>query len=374
MHLGFVVYGGLDGTSGGYRYDRRLVDYCRDCGDTVDVIALPERGYWRRAADGLSPAVARQLDRPVDVLLEDELCHPSLWRQHRRLDRPGAVAALVHHVASDRPPGRLPRLRRWIERRYLRSVDGAVCTSAFTRRRAARLAPGLAESTVAPPAGRTEGAAATPGDVRRRAAAGPLRIAFVGNLVPRKDPLTLLDAVNRLAGRANAPDWEVTVVGSHAAAPAYAERVVEAAADRGLDDRVRFAGEVADEDLLDVLEASHVCCVPSTYEGFGMVYLEAMEHGVVPIASATGGAGEFITDGDNGALVEPGDADRIAALLADWAADRGRLAALGVAALETAAAHPGWAETLSTVRGVLQELAPDEPTPDPSVTLREGRP
>ena len=372
MHLGFVVYGGLDGTSGGYRYDRRLADYCRARGDTVDVIALPEGGYWRRVADGVAPAIARQLDRPVDVLLEDELCHPSLWRQHRRLDRPGAVVALVHHVASDRPPGRLPRLRRGIERRYLRSVDGAVCTSTFTRRRAARLAPALAECPVAPPAGRTEGAAVTPEAVRRRATEGPLRIAFVGNLVPRKDPLTLLDAVDRLADDA---DWELTVVGSHAAAPAYAERVVEAAADRGLDDRVGFAGEVDDAALADVLAASHVCCVPSTYEGFGMVYLEAMEHGVVPIASATGGAGEFVTDGDNGALVDPGDVDRIAALLADWAADRDRLADRGVAALETAAAHPSWTETLSTVRTYLQQIALDEPTPDPTAaTPLEGRP
>lgn len=372
MHLGFVVYGGLEGTSGGYRYDRRLVDYCRARGDTVDVIALPQPSYWRRVADGLTPTVARRLDRPVDVLLEDELCHPSLWRQHCRLDRPGAVVALVHHVASDRPSGRLPRLRRRIERRYLRSVDGAVCTSAFTRRRAARLAPGLADCPVAPPAGRTEGAVATPEAVRRRAVEGPLRIAFVGNLVPRKDPLTLLAAVDRLAGRGDV-DWELTVVGSHAAAPAYAERVVEAAADRGLDDRVRFAGEVDDATLADVLAASHVCCVPSTYEGFGMVYLEAMEHGVVPIASATGGAEEFVTDGDNGALVDPGDVDRIAALLADWAADRDRLADRGVAALETAAAHPSWDETLSTVRTSLQRLAPDA-TPDPAAaTPREGR-
>ncbi|WP_253736532.1 glycosyltransferase family 4 protein [Halohasta salina] len=373
MHLGFVVYGGLDGTSGGYRYDRQLVDYCRDCGDTVDVISLPEGSYWRRAADGLDPTIARRLDRPVDVLLEDELCHPSLWRQHRRLDRPGAVAALVHHVASDRPSGRLLRLRRWIERQYLRSVDGAVCTSAFTRRRAARLAPGLADCPVAPPAGRTERTAATPEDVRRRAAEGPLRIAFVGNLVPRKDPLSLLEAVDRLDGWEQSPDWELTVVGSHTAAPAYAERVVEAATDRGLDDRVRFVGEVDDGALTDVLAASHVCCVPSTYEGFGMVYLEAMEHGVVPIASATGGAGEFVTDGGNGALVDPGDADRIAALLADWAADRDRLGDLGVAALETAAAHPSWAETLSAVRTYLQRLASDA-TPDPqAATPQEGR-
>jgi glycosyltransferase involved in cell wall biosynthesis len=82
-----------------------------------------------------------------------------------------------------------------------------------------------------------------------------------------------------------------------------------------------------------------------------------MEYGVVPIGSSNGGAGEFIADGDNGFLVDPGDTERIAALLADLAADRDRLTDLGVAALDTAAAHPGWDETLGEVRALLKRVS-----------------
>jgi hypothetical protein len=153
MEIGLVVYGGLDETSGGYRYDRRLVEYLRQQGDTVDVITLPWHDYWRGVVDGWRPALTTRLNRPVDVLVQDELCHPSLWRQTGRLTRPGAVVALVHHVGSDDHRGRFSRLRRWIERRYLDSVDGAVCTGAFTRRRASALGADLGESIVAPPAG-----------------------------------------------------------------------------------------------------------------------------------------------------------------------------------------------------------------------------
>jgi len=362
MDIGLVVYGGLEETSGGFRYDRRLVEYLRAQGDTVDVIALPWHSYWRGVADGLRPAVATRLNRSVDVLLQDELCHPSLWRQTHRLTKPGAVVALVHHVGSDDSRGRFPRLRRWIERRYLDSVDATICTSAFTRSRARGLGADLGESLVAQPAGRAEGAATDAPAVRQRAADGPLRITFVGNLLPRKDPLTLLSAVETLARRHECTDWQVTVVGSHEAEPEYAAEVVDRTAALGLDDRVAFTGEIDDDELTGVLEASHVLCVPSRYEGFGMVYLEAMEYGVVPIASANGGAGEFVSDGDNGFLVDPGDADRIAALLADLAADRDRLADLGVAALDTAAAHPSWEETLADVRSLLARVATDRST------------
>jgi glycosyltransferase involved in cell wall biosynthesis len=149
----------------------------------------------------------------------------------------------------------------------------------------------------------------------------------------------------------------LTVVGSHEANPAYADRAVDKATELGIADTVEFTGEVPESTLTALFEASDVLCVPSRYEGFGMVYLEAMEYGVVPIASSHGGAGEFIADGQNGFLVDPDDTERIAALLADLAANRDRLADLGVAALDTAAAHPSWEETLGEVRALLKRVS-----------------
>jgi glycosyltransferase involved in cell wall biosynthesis len=282
MRVGVVVYDGLDGASGGFRYDRQLVDYLRAQGDTVEVISLPWRRYWRGVIDGIRPAGSSRLNRPVDVLVQDELCHPSLWRRNHRLASPDSVVALVHHVQSDDTRGRLPWLRRRIERRYLDSVDGAICTSEFTRRRARSLGTDLGESLVAPPAGRVEGPALTEQQVRKRAAERPLRISFVGNLIPRKRLTTLLSAVDRAANCHGMTDWRLTVVGSHEANPDYADRAVDKATERGIADCIEFMGEIPESALTTVLEASHVLCVPSRYEGFGMVYLEAMEYGVVP--------------------------------------------------------------------------------------------
>jgi len=356
MRIGLVVYGGLDETSGGFRYDRRLVEYLRAQGDTVELISLPWRQYWRGVVDGVRPAISTHLNRPVDVLVQDELCHPSLWRQNHRLTEPGAVVTLVHLVQADQQQGRLPSVRRWIEQQYLDSVEAAICTSEYTRRQASRLAPTHGESLVAPPAGRVEGAALSETQVRQRAAEKPLRITFVGNLIPRKNLTTLLSAVDRLSSET---DWELTVIGSHKADPASAAEAVDSATERGIEDHVEFMGEVDESVLTAVFESSHVLCVPSRYEGFGMVYLEAMEYGVVPIGSSRGGAGEFIIDGDNGFLVDPVDDRRIAGLLADLAADRDQLAGLGVSALDTAAAHPSWDETLGEIRSFLKRLSAD---------------
>lgn len=356
MHVGLVIYGDLDATSGGFRYDRNLVAALRERGDTVDVISLPWRTYGRGLVDGVSPSIRSTLDRPVDVLLEDALCHPSLWRQNRRLSKPGAVVSLVHHLRSDDPSERFAPAFRPFERRYLASVDAAVATSEFTRRRSWELAPSLAAKPilVAPPAGRVEAAAVTPDRVTDRAHGDPLRIVYVGNVVPRKDPKTLLGAIER--GTTDR-DWELTIVGSHRVAPDYAASVVASATERGIDDRVEFVGRVDAGRLATLLERSHVCCVPSRYEAFGMVYLEAMEYGVVPIAGRVGGASEFVAHGHSGFLVDPGDDERIAAHLRALDDDRELLSRLGKNALTAATKHPTWGETMTELRAFLRSCS-----------------
>ncbi len=345
MHVGLVVYGGLDGTSGGYRYDRQLVDHLRDAGDDVTVIALRRRSYPRQLTDGWSRSLRRRLDRPFDVLLQDQLCHPSLWRHNPHLRAPGAVVALVHLLRSPDPQSRVRPLYRAVERQHLRTVDGAVCTSAFTRDRTRGLAD--VPATVAYPAGRAEGAALSPATVEERAGKGPFRVLVVGSLHPRKGTDTLLDALARLDG-----NWRATVVGA-ARDPAYARSLREQARANGVAPRVTFTGEVSDDRLEAAFRNAHVLAVPSRYEGFGMVYLEAMEYGVVPVAGSVGGASEFVADGTNGVIVDPDDVTALADRLAALQVDRERLRGHARGALSTADAHPDWADSMGRVRRFL---------------------
>ena len=77
MNVGMVIYGALDQRSGGYLYDRMLVEGMRELGDRVEVLSIPAREYALNLLDNLSAQFIRRITRvPYDILLQDE---HSVW-------------------------------------------------------------------------------------------------------------------------------------------------------------------------------------------------------------------------------------------------------------------------------------------------------
>jgi asparagine synthase (glutamine-hydrolysing) len=85
---------------------------------------------------------------------------------------------------------------------------------------------------------------------------------------------------------------------------------------KGIADRVQFLGSVEDAVLDELYRRASVFVLPSTKEGFGIVYLEAMSRGKAVIATTIGGQTDIISDSVDGFLIEPGDAEMLAARLA----------------------------------------------------------
>ena len=137
MHVGLVIYGDLSTVSGGYLYDRKLVHYLGEAGNSVEVISLPWRNYASHLGDNYTPGLLERLSAlQVDVLLQDELNHPSLAWLNPRLRKEAAypVVAIVHHLrCSERRSAWVNRIYQWVERRYLKSVDGLIFNSQTTR-------------------------------------------------------------------------------------------------------------------------------------------------------------------------------------------------------------------------------------------------
>jgi len=149
MRVGLALYGEPRRAVRGFRYDRKLVEGLRRAGDTVEVVELPWRTYPRGLLDNALPDFGDRLRVDVDVMLQDELAHPSLLLANR--DLPYPIVSIVHHLRASEPR-RLSPLYRAVERRYLATVvDGVVCNSAATRDAVAALGVARDSTVVARP-------------------------------------------------------------------------------------------------------------------------------------------------------------------------------------------------------------------------------
>ncbi len=362
MRVGLLIYDSLDAVSGGYLYDRMLVDYLRGQGEEVEIIAIPRRSYALQLADNLSPALFRHLTQAsLDLVLQDELNHPSVFWLNRRRERskpdPGRpqVVSIVHHLRlSENHPGWQRPMYRWVESRYLGTVDGFIFNSQTTRRSVEALTGGQVPSLVAYPAGDRFQADITAEEIASRACQdGPLRLLFVGNLIPRKGLHTLLSAMQQLPEDAAT----LTVVGAPGANQAYNTAIFKQVTESSLQSRVKFVGHLDHEELAEQDRSHHILVVPSSYEGFGIVYLEGMSFGLPAVGSSDGGAGEVISHAENGFLVAPGEHSQLSRLLLDLHQDRSKLAQMSLAARRRFLEHPTWEETCAAIHSFLKQIA-----------------
>lgn len=174
-----------------------------------------------------------------------------------------------------------------------------------------------------------------PGD-----AAGPTRefgiradeivILAVGNLVPRKGHIILLQALALLEERGSTVPWRVIIAGRGK----ERERLLAFSREQGMDDRVHLAGHR--DDIPDLQEAADILCMPSLWEGLPLAVLEGMHAGNCVVASASSGIPEAISDGENGLLVPPGEVAALAEALARVMGDERLRQQLAAAGLDTA--------------------------------------
>ena len=357
MHVGLLIYGSLDIISGGFIYDRHLVRYLRAAGDRVDIISLPWRPYGLSLLDNLNSGLRQRLTQAAfDVLLEDELVHPScFWLNPRlcpRLSYP--VVAIVHHLrCCEARPAWKNRLYRWVEQRYLASLAGFIFNSQATRTDVERLVGSGRPAVIASPGGDRLPGNVNAGHITRRALApGPFKIICVANLIPRKQVHTLIAALASLPRQ----DWQLTVAGSLTMDTAYVGNIRRQIEADNLSARISLLGTVSDQDLAVLLPQHHLLAVPSSYEGFGIVYLEGMQFGLPAIAGSDGAAKEIITHGQNGFLVLPGNPEALAHHIELLIRDRDLLLKMSLAAHQSAEAHPTWNDSAARVRGFLQSF------------------
>jgi len=290
--------------------------------DRVDLVTLLKNGHLRpHAADKLRFGVAlagrHVMARPEWILFS----HLGLARIERYV--PSALstpyAVFLHGIEVWRPLGAR-------EMDVLRGAALRIANSHFTAREAERANPGLGRIDVcslALPKGAPRTTLADPNvdDVRPT-------VLVVGRLASTERYKGHEQLLRAWPGvRARVPDARLVIAGDGDDAP----RLRRLAADFARDASVHFTGFLSRAGLDAEYARASLFALPSRGEGFGLVYLEAMSHGLACIGSRHDAASEVIVDGETGALVDPDDIDALARTIAGLLESPSRRRALGEA-------------------------------------------
>ncbi len=229
------------------------------------------------------------------------------------------LAVFLHGVEVWGP---LSALTRW----GLRASDLLIANSRYTLDRFRAAHPELAglHGEVCPlPARPLADGDPGPADPRP-----PLRVLVVGRLWGRgmrkgqKELIALWPRVRR-----QFPGAELWIVGG---GPGRAE-LERQAREGGIGEAVVFPGEVSDARLARLYVGSDLYAMPSWGEGFGLVFAEAMAHGLPCIASRLDAGAEVVADGETGLLVDPDDPEELWTALARLLGDPALCARFGEA-------------------------------------------
>jgi colanic acid/amylovoran biosynthesis glycosyltransferase len=165
-------------------------------------------------------------------------------------------------------------------------------------------------------------------------------ILCVGRLVPHKGHAVLLNAVAMLPGNKS---WRLVIVGE---GPLYKD-LVDLCEEKNIRTRVTFRHDLSPEALEGEYKKASLFVLPSLeridgVEGFGIVLLEAMAHGVPIIASCIGGIPEVLDEGSCGVLVEAGNSVALAHAILELNDDDLKRRRLAAAAYERVRSRYAW--------------------------------
>ncbi|MGE0312400.1 MAG: glycosyltransferase [Lautropia sp.] len=361
----FCYPGDIDTPTGGYRYDRRILQGCAG----FRALSLPGAYPFPDAAAiaAAGRALAAIPDRTVVVVdgLALGVLPQVVARERERL----ALVALVHHPLH-LETGLDDAAREWLaaaERQALASVRRVVVTSAHTVGDVVALGVASERIVVIEPGtdrpvlrGHELEVVPDP-EADPEAADAPLRLLCVASVVPRKGYTTLLDALARVDRDGAARRWRLRCVGSLTRDAAHAQAVLAKA--RAFGASIEFVGERDEATLAACYERADAFVLASHHEGFGMALAEAIAHGLPIVATRAGAIPATVGDGEPDCpalLVAPGDAEALAAALGRLMREPGERRRLARAAVSRRATLPTWQRACERFDGLVAGLASPE--------------
>ncbi len=332
--------------------DRERPDYLIDVGRTIGIGANGAVSNLSVFPQGAATARRAIRDGDFDVIHVHEPVAPIVaW--DTALSSPVPVVGTFHSYSTKAVPNHIATLTG--ARRVFNRLSARIAVSeaaAWTGRRwfggDYEIVPNGVDVAAAPSGPKPE--------------TDHLRILFVGRPEERKGLPVLLTA---LGGLVEHVPCKLTIVGSDA------EDFMRWMPDPELMEHIDARGRVSGNELWQALHDADVLCAPSlSGESFGMVLTEAFAAGTPVIASRIAGYSDVVTDGVDGVLVPPADAQRLAEELQRAHHEPERLKRMGLSARHSAERY-AWPRVADRVTEVYERaMTVPEPRSAPEAFLR----
>jgi glycosyltransferase involved in cell wall biosynthesis len=297
----FVVPGSLATRTGGYEYDRRMIDALRGRNWAVAVRELA--GEFPHASTSARSGAASTLAACPDgtVVVIDGLALGALPAEVEREAARLLIVALVHMPLADETglsQQQTDEFRR-MEQRALAACRLVIATGHST-----------VDTIVAYGIDRARIVVVEPGTDRaplaRGSRSGSVHLVSVATVHAGKGHELLVRALASVPTR----NWRLTIAGSLERDRAAAERLRAAIAGARLEDHVHLTGEADAAGVAALYDDADAFVLATLKESYGMAVLDALARGL-PIVSTTTGAIPSLVGGDAGILVPPGDIDAL---------------------------------------------------------------
>jgi len=318
-----LVTDAFGGHGGIAQYNRDVLSALAGCDGVREVIILPRTGV--PSSDTL-PCGVRQL-RPVRDRIAYSLMALQAGRRHKPVDVVFCGHLFMTPLAAT--IARFARAPLWVQvhgveawhelsRLHRRSVETAALITSVSRHTRRRLLEWVgidpARVKVLP---NTVGARYRPGPkpdpLVKRHAVGTKKVLLTVSRLAASERYKGHDRVIRVLPKllSEHPEVLYLIVGEGD----DRSRLEMLAAECGVTEQVRFVGQVSPDELPDYFRLADVFVMPSTGEGFGIVFLEALATGIQVIAGNQDGSRDALCDGALGTLVDPENSGDLASAI-----------------------------------------------------------
>ncbi|MEF8834859.1 MAG: glycosyltransferase family 4 protein [Candidatus Thermoplasmatota archaeon] len=349
--IAFIMYERGNLYSGGYLYDEKLIEYLKSKNHHLQIISLEDFSYLENIKHNFSKSLLERLDcNDIDMILQDELCHSSLFRLNQKIKDDIPIISIVHHLSylAERDKSRSD-MYRYFEKKYLKTIDGAICTSKSTGKTVKNLV-GIKNVTTAYPGKDHISNDLSSVQKKNTREEKELKILYVGNVLPHKCIDTMIEGIQNLN------DVKLTIVGNTNLDKEYSKKIGTMIKKKNIESKVDILGFVNTEVLVEKYKENHLLMLPSKFEGFGITIIEGLKYGLPALVTKMGGPTEIIREGKEGLYIEPEDPSIIESKVKQLKNDRDLIKKMSKNARKRYEELPTWEDSMEKAYQFLAKI------------------